>query len=909
MTRLLIVFLAMAACTATVRAGEPIWAKDLDAARAEAARAKKPVLLLVQDPRDPATLDAAMWIEASALRGKFVCVKARRRSETLDALSFPPQKGLLFLTAESERIAFREISGALDAVLAQVLKDPRALDVRLAEALAKPGYERMAVVSDLSACGLADHALRLMRAIEARSANSRPFPGILGEPSPEVLVVQARVDAATRLRYLQRGLARLLEAKEKEEDADDDGADATVRVRRLADARERLAYLFEDDAEGAGKDLREAFAAARKAWAAAGGKAPDAGTLKPLAEQLPPFVEKKLNEAQAAQAIFLQKYAHLPQAFRARAALLKALLAKHTFDSDERRQADRLLDEMLNASPGGDALLEAAEVLAVAVLQWRAFDARKALYEKLRKEAPSGRGSAAALLRLAEAAIREAGLDEAKEYLKAAERAAADGESPVLYAAARALRATVEGKDSPWERRWAKRKVYDVVALAPDRTAYLEALAQWDDKYFFPVLFLDDRYAPMFIRAFRPQLVVVLPSTLGVQPELSLANLRGVLLKSWTREKEVSGLPRNPSGDDLRARLDAVGDGPQGVVFADGNAGEWAGGLALAAGRFQGLEALPAAAKGHAEILDEAQAWALAADVRAGLRRWGLPNGEGHWTAATLAIDAPYRYRGERYGIYGTTYALDDLLGRDENGVRLAVTGRLIGNEERSCYQAMCSLFLEPGKALFFNTYPQKAGSAFEDYRLDAARGLLQQLVPSTLVQSNDATLANFRKLTAAPNPFGVVWINSSGGAKHWSIGGDGKGGKTEDFPVGAPAAFTVVHSGSAADPYDTSTLAGRALDGGAYFYFGAVSEPFLAAFQPAGRVVPLMLRGAPLGYALRQHPPGGFWQPWRLMVAGDPLCALREKGLERKEFKADKGPLVMRGEQFLPAKKFLEGK
>lgn len=49
----------MAACTATVRAGEPIWAKDLDAARAEAARAKKPVLLLVQDPRDPATLDAA----------------------------------------------------------------------------------------------------------------------------------------------------------------------------------------------------------------------------------------------------------------------------------------------------------------------------------------------------------------------------------------------------------------------------------------------------------------------------------------------------------------------------------------------------------------------------------------------------------------------------------------------------------------------------------------------------------------------------------------------------------------------------------------------------------------------------------------------------------------------------------
>lgn len=181
--------------------------------------------------------------------------------------------------------------------------------------------------------------------------------------------------------------------------------------------------------------------------------------------------------------------------------------------------------------------------------------------------------------------------------------------------------------------------------------------------------------------------------------------------------------------------------------------------------------------------------------------------------------------------------------------------------------------------------------------------------MPSTLVQGNDATLANFRKLTAEPNPFDFVWLNSSGGARHWSIGGDGKGGKTEDIPVGAPAAFTVVHSGSATDPYDASTLAGRALDGGAYFYFGAVSEPFLAAFQPAGRVVPLMLRGAPLAYALRQHPPGGFWQPWRLMQVGDPLCALREKGLERKEFKADKGPLVMRGERFLSAKKFLEGK
>ncbi len=46
------------------------------------------------------------------------------------------------------------------------------------------------------------------------------------------------------------------------------------------------------------------------------------------------------------------------------------------------------------------------------------------------------------------------------------------------------------------------------------------------------------------------------------------------------------------------------------------------------------------------------------------------------------------------------------------------------------------------------------------------------------------------------------------------------------------PTVVSIIHSFSAADPLDPSTIAGRWLENGVYIYFGAMNEPYLNAFR-----------------------------------------------------------------------------
>ena len=96
-------------------------------------------------------------------------------------------------------------------------------------------------------------------------------------------------------------------------------------------------------------------------------------------------------------------------------------------------------------------------------------------------------------------------------------------------------------------------------------------------------------------------------------------------------------------------------------------------------------------------------------------------------------------------------------------------------------------------------------------------------------------------------------------------------------MPRGQSTVVSIIHSFSAADPLDPSTLAGRWLENGAYIYFGAMNEPFLNAFRCPRLVAELAASEIPLSAVLRQGPYEAFGRPWRLVYLGDPLFHFRQ--------------------------------
>src|SRR5271157_3305246 len=119
-------------------------------------------------------------------------------------------------------------------------------------------------------------------------------------------------------------------------------------------------------------------------------------------------------------------------------------------------------------------------------------------------------------------------------------------------------------------------------------------------------------------------------------------------------------------------------------------------------------------------------------------------------------------------------------------------------------------------------------------------------------------------------------WSTRQGGhpASFRSRGG---GGIPADLPRGRPTAVSIIHSFSAADPFDPSTLAGRWLENGAYVYYGSMNEPYLHAFRCPKLVAELVAVEMPLSAALRQGEHELFGRPWRLVYLGDPLYQFRQ--------------------------------
>ncbi len=479
-----------------------------------------------------------------------------------------------------------------------------------------------------------------------------------------------------------------------------------------------------------------------------------------------------------------------------------------------------------------------------------------------------------------------------------------------------------------WQRSHGpERQVVDQVYLVPDIASFFEIIETWDEQTYFPILIDDPVWTLPFLRVFRPARVVRVAVNRqraeGVpEPEPQPPSLEDrwrdaqlAVARAWggasMAENRAASAHRVPA---------ALGSTPPGLVLSDPASPALAGAVALAAGRFQPLVRLEpiaqetasqtssgaAGPKGFRDVLSLNEACefarrieACAASITGDYGRLG-----DQCDFLTLAGEWPYRYTNDTEGgILRGEYALDDLIGRlpdtADAGLararrRWAFVGRLLGDASASVYRAMCSLFLQPGAAVLWDTY--QGGRLWSDYRMTEAAQVFSKHWPwsAPLVHrsAGAANLSAWHEAFDPVNRFGWIMVNSSGAPGQFSI--PGGTGLPADLPRGRPAAVTIIHSFSAADPLDPTTIAGRWLDNGAFVYFGSMNEPYLVAFRCPELVAQLAALEVPLSAVLRQGEFEPFGRPWRLVYLGDPLYQIRRPALEpgRNRVAPDPGPV-----------------
>lgn len=418
-----------------------------------------------------------------------------------------------------------------------------------------------------------------------------------------------------------------------------------------------------------------------------------------------------------------------------------------------------------------------------------------------------------------------------------------------------------------WDNRpGPARRVVDMVCLVPDLATFLDVVATWDEGQYFPVLIDDVEYTFKFLRAFRPARVVRYgaKNVTPLGPGEVWGRAVAAVGKAWAGGTTPDD--KAPPGDAVPPALGPV---PPGVVLSHPESPRLAAAVALAAGRFQPL-VLWETPKHYADVLAAQEARDLAQGLEA-LVAGRFPRYDqlgDDCDFVTLAGDYPYRYNADGLN------AFDDLILRNAFGPRRwAFAGRIAGDAARSTYQAMCSLFLNPGSALLFNGYTQKE-KPWTDYAMDTAYHRLSPFLKVNHRNGERADLPGWHRAFDPINPYGLVLVNTHGSATVFHL--DAGPGQTADIPESVPAAVLVIHSYSAESPDDPETIAGRWLANGAYAYFGSVNEPYLQAFRGPGLVASFLAENLPVVTAVRQTQAEVAGRPWRLAYFGDPLFRIK---------------------------------
>lgn len=871
-------------CALGLCADELGWPDSVQDALRRAESSDRPVLVVITDPNDLGSMEAAdRLIRASELKlllRRFVPMRMRLSAAPSQGFPWLPGSGFVFLTSRGEFVAYEPIPmmaahwrSALWNVLAN-LRPARAL-VADAQTTGDSRHIRRAF-EVLRKARMTDEALALAKSLTKGRFEAAGIGLSHGDALAEFKAL-GPLHLALRLESWARWFDRLGSAGASPSPATDFGI-----VLRAFSMLPPTIGPNKAPFDSVLKPFRDAIARKGSGDRIRSGLNMCAGILRQHAKRL-------RAEARDRQSAFVGAN---PNRLDVQLAMLRTHLTQSHADKGARDQAKQTLKRLLRRRLKEEDLHRMAAIVTHAIVALNWPEAHEAWITRLEDECDSGRAIALAYLRMADWALSRGESRDAKKLYKRAERAA-DRESDMLRRAARTRLEILEGRSGPRRSKWAKRKALDVLILVEDLASFAEAISAWDHKTFFPVLFKDDIFAPKFAAAFRPDKVVLIPANPMAADRLGHDKLMRTVYASWNRERRGrGGMRRNV----LRERLEGIDEDLSGVVFVDGVSGETAGGLALAAGRFQGIEVLGspriegAQAFGPHDVVSFRAASSWAKDIRKRMTGWGLP-ARSRLSAITLAGRYPCQYRMD--AIHTEAHALDDLLGRNRDGSRVALAARLAGGREQSVYQAMCSLFLRPDSAIVLDDMAGKKANARRTD--DPLRRL--GFRTSFLTGANGSYDA-FRTGTTPWNRRGLMLIGTQGDSRHWKLGMTRA--TVDDIPVGGPAAMRFAHPGSAPWTQDLSGFGGRALWGGAFWYHGAVAEPYRKAFPSPLTTARLIAEGAPLAVACRRFVGQPFWQPWRTTIVGDPQFCLRKKPVDRKRLKSSDKPFIRKGEAFI---------
>ncbi|MGA0172618.1 MAG: hypothetical protein ACO3NL_03095, partial [Phycisphaerales bacterium] len=427
--------------------------------------------------------------------------------------------------------------------------------------------------------------------------------------------------------------------------------------------------------------------------------------------------------------------------------------------------------------------------------------------------------------------------------------------------------------------------VVETVVLVPDEATFLAEIARWSPRGRWPVLFEDDRYAPLFVKRYAPRRVFRRTSvgTLQADPASTLER---------ALESVIRALGGDPARQTLQQLFEASGFLPPGIVLTDFRDPAWPAAVALAAGRGQVLEVLEGDFGAVSQSLDSAGLERLDREVRAALERCGFEWGgvRDAIEAITICRSLPVKAKGTlpagrrvEIAVPGLDANLDlatsDYLGRTESGERFAIVGQIFGDRARSTYAAMCSLFLPRDRIELFNTYGREGDWGV--YAVSELEPILEGIGFEAETAEGEAAGPSGWLALGAGTPPDVLVLNSSGEPDRMSLAGGASAQASEIPRLRSPLALHMIHSFSLARPDDLGTLGGAWLEAGVYAYVGAVSEPFLASFIPPRYLLERLVNRTPFLAASRQYE-GPFTRPWRVMTYGDPLMLVLPPNAQR---------------------------
>lgn len=441
--------------------------------------------------------------------------------------------------------------------------------------------------------------------------------------------------------------------------------------------------------------------------------------------------------------------------------------------------------------------------------------------------------------------------------------------------------------------------VADAVVLVSNDASFAAAIASWTPTLRYPVL-VDDGTAEaaeriaLFVRAFKPAKVFTWEApgaTFPAEAPARFTLMQKIIAQSLGTTEADAGKP-----DALDAVLTKLADKatpPPGVVVVDAADASWAPALALAAGRAQpiALYRYPYGPIGSVPLKDAEAIDALVGATADRLKlKWKDLGDE--IDAITICANIPTKADTTTSGDFTS---LTDRVGRDQTNKtkRWAWTGQIYSRTtSEGVYNAMCSLFLLPDSAWFFNGY--ESGKGWSDYApRQAAEAFNLVKLRTTLIEFPDGNERNWRAKAREGVDASMIFVNTMGNADFFNLRpGQCKPG---DVPIlKQPAAVYFIHSWSMTGPASRDTVGGRWLDRGAFAYFGSVQEPALGAFLTPAIFSIRFLSGAPWGtvFANEYRLIEGFGAAGKVGCVGDPLYAFSGPfGPEPARIKTDPAP------------------